>query len=115
MMIADNVKKGGVSPTPGSYSYTWIQFSVSNGQLQPKDDYEILPHPSFKSVKSTRTRFTEKDDAILVKWVLKREGSGEAGNLIYQDLARQVSRTPPPPTSASPATASMRIITDQRQ
>lgn len=119
MKIADNVKKAGVLPPPGAYSYEWINFSVKNGRLQNKEDYEIrAPQGTSKQIgsaqqtKSTRTAFTVKDDVILTKWVLAREWKGQAtgGNEIYKELERQVSRT----GGASPATASILTITDQQ-
>lgn len=107
MKIADNVKRGGVVPPPGSYSYQWIEFSVKNGRLENKDDYEIGPPQgisrqtgSAQQTKTTRTTFTMMDDLILTKWVLCREWKGQAasGNEMYKELERQVSRS----GSASP-------------
>lgn len=104
MKIADNIKKAGMLPPPGAYSYTWIDYSVRNGQLEDKEDYEIrAPQNSSRQIgsaqhmKSTRTKFTVKDDAILEKWVLARQWKGQAtgGNEIYKELERQVSRVVP--------------------
>lgn len=97
MKIADHIKRGGMVPPPGSYSYQWIEFSVRNGQLENKDDYEIgqpqtsRPIASDQQTKTTRTKFSVKDDLILTKWVLTREWKGEAsgGNEVYKDLERQ--------------------------
>lgn len=105
MLIADNVKRGGFVPPPGSYSYQWIEFSVKNAQLENKDDYEIgqpqeasRPIGSAQQAKASRNAFTVKDDLILTKWVLTREWKGQAaqGNEMYKELERQVSK----PTSA---------------
>lgn len=106
MHIADNVKRCGIVPPPGSYSYQWIEFSVKNGQLENKDDYEIGPPPgtsrkagSAQQTKASRTNFSFKDDLILIKWVRSAECKGQAtsGNEVYKDLERCVS---------NPATAS---------
>lgn len=101
MLIADNIKRGGLVPPPESYSYQWIEFSVKNGQLENKDDYKIGQPPgssrqigSTQQTKATRNAFTVKDDLILTKWVTAREWKGYAaqGNEIYKELERQVSK-----------------------
>lgn len=98
MLIADNIKRGGVGPPPGSYAFKWITFSVKNRFLQPKEDYLITPAEprtagSSVPTKGTRTPFTGKDDLILTKFVLAKEKLSEStqGNEIYKELERRVS------------------------
>lgn len=100
MLIADNVKRGGAPPPPGAYTWKWIEFSVRNHSLQPKEDYLITAAApraigSSAPAKATRTPFTNHDDLVLTKFVLAKETSGEGtmGNEIYREFERKVSRT----------------------
>ncbi|ROV90170.1 hypothetical protein VSDG_08777 [Cytospora chrysosperma] len=96
MLIADNVKRGGAPPPPGAYTWKWIDFSVRNHSLQPKEDYLITaPAPravgSSAPAKATRTPFTNHDDLVLTKFVLAKETAGEGtmGNEIYREFERK--------------------------
>lgn len=118
MKIADNVKRGGVLPPPGSYSYQWIEFSIKNGQLENKDDYEIGPPlgtsrqiGSAQQTRTTRTTFTVKDDLILTQWVLSKEWKGQAasGNEMYKELELLVSRSRSAITAPLLISSSIRI------
>ena len=98
MLIADHVKRNGAVPPPGSYSWQWIEYSVKNGFLQPKDDYRIEGAPvraagASVPAKGKRVKFTKEDDEILAKFVLNHERQGNAtkGNVIFEDLWKQVS------------------------
>lgn len=111
MLIADHIKKGGVSPPPGSYSWQWIECSVKNGFLEDKNDYLIgraegtsRQIGSSEHAKSTRTPFTQKDDLILTKWVLSRQRAGNStgGNEIYKELERRARTTPGQTQPAGP-------------
>lgn len=102
MLIADHVKKMGVAPPPGSYSWQWIQYSVQNGFLQSQDDYRIQEPPARPagasraagtSTKGQRSKFTAEDDDILAKfvWDKEQQGSRIKGNVIFEELDRKVS------------------------
>lgn len=99
MLIADNIKRGGAAPPPGSYSWQWIDYSVKNRSLQHKQDYLITaaePRAAGSSApaKGTRTPYTNHDDLILTKFVLAKERAGEStqGNEIFREFERKVSR-----------------------
>lgn len=97
MLIADHVKRKGAPPPPGSYSWQWIEYSVKNGFLQPQDDYRIEGVPaagaSVPAKGKNRVKFTKEDDDILARFVLNHERQGNAtrGNVIFEDLYKQVS------------------------
>ncbi|ROV95981.1 hypothetical protein VMCG_08008 [Cytospora schulzeri] len=97
MLIADNVKRGGAPPPPGAYTWKWIEFSVRNHALQPKEDYLITTAApraigSSAPAKGIRTPFTNHDDLVLTKFVLAKEAVGEGimGNEIYREFERKV-------------------------
>jgi hypothetical protein len=97
MLIADHARKD--APL-GSYSWKFITESVTAGIVQVEDKYLIGPSPSLpRSVltgpraKKTRTAFTELDDAIIAKQVLKH-GINTAGNKIYMELEDEVRYIP---------------------
>ncbi|KAG6361813.1 hypothetical protein INS49_010042 [Diaporthe citri] len=95
MLIADHIKRKGVAPPSDSYSWQWIEYSVKNGFLQPKDDYRIEGVPaagaSAPAKGKQRVKFTKEDDEILAKFVLNHERQGNAtrGNVIFEDLYKQ--------------------------
>ncbi|KAL7913257.1 TRF2-interacting telomeric protein/Rap1 C terminal domain-containing protein [Trichoderma velutinum] len=89
MLIADHARKD--APL-GSYSWKYITESVNAGIIQVEDKYLIGPPPNQRRsvltgahAKRTRTAFSEQDDAIVVKWVLKN-GINTAGNKMYMEL-----------------------------
>ncbi|KAK4061159.1 transcriptional regulator family: ARID/BRIGHT [Trichoderma aggressivum f. europaeum] len=89
MLIADHARKD--APL-GSYSWKYITESVNAGIIQVEDKYLIGPPPNQHRsvltgahVKTTRTKFTEQDDAIVAKWILKN-GINTAGNKMYMEL-----------------------------
>jgi hypothetical protein len=95
ILIADHAKPK-FAP-PGSYSWKFIEDSVKNGFIQIKDRYLIgldpdVPRPAGGGgggLRTTRTPFTDADDAVVAKWVLSR--SNRTGNKIFQDLEMVVS------------------------
>jgi hypothetical protein len=103
MLIADHIKRNGAAPPPGSYSWQWIQYSVANGFLQPRDDYLIEEAPARAPARAAgasaptkgqqRSKFTHQDDEILANfvWAKEREGSKVKGNVIFQELDEKVS------------------------
>lgn len=97
MLIADHIKKNGAAPPDGSYSWQWIDYSVKNGFLQPRDDYRIQGVPaagaSAPAKGKQRVKFTKEDDEILAKFVLhhERQGNSTKGNVIFEALEKQVS------------------------
>lgn len=99
MLIADNIKKGGVSPPDGSYSWKWIDISVKNGFLEHQSDYLIRTEArevgSCQPAKGRRNPFTQTDDAILAKWVLSNMRMAEPDSNVemYKKLERRVSLT----------------------
>ncbi|PTB64595.1 hypothetical protein BBK36DRAFT_1123694 [Trichoderma citrinoviride] len=103
MLIADHVKK---NAPMGSYSWKFITESVNAGILQVEDKYIKEPPPNERRsilagphARKTRMQFTEFDDALVAKYVLK-EGTNTAGNAMYMKLADQVCprHLPPPKT-----------------
>ncbi|KAL7956862.1 TRF2-interacting telomeric protein/Rap1 C terminal domain-containing protein [Trichoderma compactum] len=89
MLIADHARKD--APL-GSYSWKYITESVNAGIVQVEDKYLIGPPPNQRRsvltgahAKTTRTRFTEQDDAIVAKWILEH-GINTAGNKMYMEL-----------------------------
>lgn len=99
MLIADNIKKGGVSPPDGSYSWKWIDISVKNGFLEDKSDYlirtQVREVGSCQPAKARRNPFTQTDDAILAKWVVSNGRMDEPDSNVemYKKLERRVSLT----------------------
>lgn len=97
MLIADHVKRNGAAPPPGSYSWKWIDYSVKNGFLQPRDDYRIEGVPAAGASAPTkgkqRVKFTKEDDDILANFVLnqERQGNPTKGNVIFEALYKKVS------------------------
>ncbi|ROW03648.1 hypothetical protein VPNG_07152 [Cytospora leucostoma] len=100
MLIADNIKRGGAAPPPGSYTWQWIDYSVKNGFLQQREDYLITAASEPRAVgssapaKKTRTPFTNHDDLILTKFVVAQERAGNStkGTEIFKELERKQPR-----------------------
>ncbi|POS79002.1 hypothetical protein DHEL01_v202605 [Diaporthe helianthi] len=102
MLIADHLKRNGVVPPPGSYSWQWIQFSVQNGFLQSEDDYRIQEAPARPAgasraagttapARGQRSKFTAEDDDVLARFVWDKEQQGckIKGNVIFEELDRK--------------------------
>lgn len=96
MLISDNVKKAGVCPPPGSYSWKWIDTSHKNGILEDKNDYLIQTEATLVGIsrrtKPQRTPFSTGDDALLTKFVMACESSSKpmTKEQMWRDLARRV-------------------------
>jgi hypothetical protein len=96
MLIADHARR---DVPPGSYSWQFIEFSVSRGRLEDAETHLIVPAGISRPVgasqpaKRSRTIFTAEDDDVLTKWVMKceRKGGSAAGNKIYKDLETKVT------------------------
>lgn len=96
MLIADHIRKDVPS---GSYSWKYITDSVENGFAQLEDRYLIGPDPSISRpagtsapTKTTRTPFTDADDAALAKWVLSQDADYTGGNKLYMALEKAVRK-----------------------
>lgn len=93
---------------PRSYSYTYVEKSIRNGQLEDLNDHAAGPPVgAIRTVgsttilaKGTRRTFTEDDDQTLWDWVTscERKGGRISGNEIYKQLEEVVW------TSFSPST-----------
>lgn len=91
IVIGDPCKK---DQPDGAISYKWIEDSIANGVAQLEDRYVIQnskAHSSNagKGGKSTRTKFTPTEDAILVKYALGHKDT--KGNRIWQKFEKTVS------------------------
>ena len=82
------------------YSYTYIERSVRDGQLQDLEEHRAGPETitsrpvaSQRPAKGTRLPFSAEDDRYLYDWVTSqgRSGGKILGNLIYQQLEQTVS------------------------
>ncbi|EHK24955.1 uncharacterized protein TRIVIDRAFT_208667 [Trichoderma virens Gv29-8] len=97
MLIADHARKD--APL-GSFSWKFITESVNAGIIQVEDKYLIGPPPNQRRsvltgahAKKTRTPFSEQDDAIVAKWILKH-GINTAGNKMYMELEDEYPHHP---------------------
>ncbi|KAI9858684.1 MAG: hypothetical protein M1813_007316 [Trichoglossum hirsutum] len=88
---------------PGSYSYTYIEKSVRDGELQDLEEHKAGPEAitsrlvaSQRPAKGTRLSYSTEDDRCLYDWVTSHERSGGKilGNLIYQQLEQINPRHP---------------------
>lgn len=99
MLIADNIKRAGLSPPDGSYCWKWIDTSVKNGFLEEKSDYLIKTEARLvgasQPAKSHRNAFSKTEDLILLKWVSTNdmEVGGMTVRELFDELARTVSLT----------------------
>ncbi|KAH8816099.1 TRF2-interacting telomeric protein/Rap1 C terminal domain-containing protein [Xylogone sp. PMI_703] len=91
-LIFDHARKNN---PPRSISWTFIEQSLKNGELEDPDYHPagppegtVRPLRSSRPAKNTRTRFTAADDRILRQWVeaAGRRGLPTSGNEIYQQL-----------------------------
>ncbi|KAI9712844.1 MAG: hypothetical protein M1820_001466 [Bogoriella megaspora] len=98
-LIADHLKRN--NNPAGALSYTWVEESVKQGSILPRDVHTAGPSTtpirvsqSVQPTKSTRTPFSAEDDRILWQWVCqsRRLGAKTLGNEIYKDLEKQNSR-----------------------
>jgi len=99
IVIADHVRKDG---PPGSYSYTFIEKSIANGELENLEDHIAVPvaqepRPVGSITRpaktSSRVPFTMEDKAFLRKWVtdsLARGLAYEKGNKMFEQLEKVV-------------------------
>jgi hypothetical protein len=95
LVIADHARHHNPS---GSVSWKYIDDCVDKGEPLNVQEYKIdrlaRPTPLARAVgtKKIRNPFTDKDDKILIKWVLRAENAGKpiSGNVIYRELAEQV-------------------------
>ncbi|KAI0112392.1 TRF2-interacting telomeric protein/Rap1 C terminal domain-containing protein [Nemania sp. FL0031] len=95
ILICDPTK----APVPSSYSYELIADAIKEGSLDAKEDYLCsslatdadLPSRLSSKPKLTRSKFTQKDDQILTKFVTEKERLGEpiSGNDIYKKFAER--------------------------
>ncbi|KAH0556798.1 hypothetical protein GP486_005417 [Trichoglossum hirsutum] len=88
---------------PDSYSYTFIEKSVRDGELQDLEEHKAGPEAitsrpvsSQRPTKGTRLPYSAEDDRCLYDWVTSHERSGGKiqGNLIYQQLEQINPRHP---------------------
>lgn len=95
-LIWDHIKPDG---PPGALSWTFIEQSVNNGQLEDVQDHVCGPPVgtvrqvgSRTSARSGREPFTSQDDKTLYKWAIEAERMGISvnGNEIWKQLERVV-------------------------
>lgn len=85
---------------PGSISYTFIEKSIEEGELQDPEKHRIGPPAGTareagalaQPTKSGRAAYTAEEDRILYKWVrdAERQGKLASGNQIYKELEAKV-------------------------
>lgn len=100
IMIADHLRS---EAPPGSYSYTWIEESIKQGELQDKEahragpsaGYSRPPGSSMPAKTGGRNAYTVEDDRVLYEWVrgYVDKGGAERGNEIYRQLEQVVRAT----------------------
>ena len=88
-----------------SHSYTFIEKSLRNGDLEDLEDHRVgASEGTVRSVgsivqpaKGTRNKYTEADDRILWGWVQEnpQKGGGTDGNEIYKQLETKVRESIP--------------------
>lgn len=98
ILIADNIRK---DVPEGSVSWKWIDECIKEGKICDINKHKKIktvqsgrPGVSSTGPKGTRTKFTDADDKILIKWVVQQEAAGKRGiqgNTIYDELAAIVS------------------------
>ncbi|KAL2044942.1 hypothetical protein N7G274_002717 [Stereocaulon virgatum] len=91
--IVDHARKEAL---PGTHSYTFIEKSISNGDLEDLEVHRVgasggtvrSVSSTVQPAKRTRNRYTETDDCILWDWVQgnPQKGGGTDGNEIYKQL-----------------------------
>ena len=83
-----------------SHSYTFIEKSIRNGDLENLEDHRVGASggivrsvgSTVQPAKGTRNKYTEADDCILWDWVQEnpQKGGGTDGNEIYKQLELKV-------------------------
>ncbi|KAF2181099.1 hypothetical protein K469DRAFT_792945 [Zopfia rhizophila CBS 207.26] len=91
-MIADHFRR---DCPPGSLSYTFIDKSIENGEIENPEDHPAGPAigsvrdaGSTRPARGGRMAFTADDDRVLYNWVHDYESKGgfASGNEIYKQL-----------------------------
>lgn len=101
MLVCLGISEGMPAANYNSHSYTFIERSVRHGVLEDLADHAVgPPEGTIRSVgsvtqpaKSTRTKFSVQDDAILRNWVAEnpQKSGGTKGREIYIQLQAKVS------------------------
>lgn len=100
ILIADHVRS---DAPPGSFSWTWIEACIKEGQLVDKEKHlagaahvTTRPVDGLQPTRSSRLPYTTEDDVALWNWVKdeERRGGRILGNEIYKQLEQKV-RYPP--------------------
>lgn len=96
-LIADHARN---DCPPGSISYTFIDDSIEEGELQdperhragPSEGTARAPGSLSTPARTTRAGYTTEEDRILYKWVHDSEKAGglTSGNEIYKKLEKKV-------------------------
>ena len=98
IIIADHLRNGA---PPDSYSYKWIEESVSEGRLVDKEHHRAGRSSavarqvgSVEPAQRKRVPYSKEDDDFLYNWVIQYEKNGEKvkGNEIYKQLEKEVCR-----------------------
>ncbi|KAF2009491.1 hypothetical protein BU24DRAFT_428383 [Aaosphaeria arxii CBS 175.79] len=98
-LIADHCRRDNA---PGTISYTFIDASIQNGEIQDPDEHLAGPpvgtasavSAGSKSSRTSRAAYTAEEDRILYKWVRDHEkmGGRASGNEIYIQLEAKYPR-----------------------
>jgi hypothetical protein len=96
--IADHFRP--TTCAPGTISYTFVEKSIKDGELQDPTDHRAGPslgearEPGsvYRPTKSGRAAYTAEEDRILYKWVrdVQEAGAQIGGNEIYMQLEAKV-------------------------
>ncbi|KAI1741433.1 TRF2-interacting telomeric protein/Rap1 C terminal domain-containing protein [Xylaria scruposa] len=83
MLICNPAK----DPVPGSYSYEFIADAVREGSLDQSENY-VCRALAPRRPKATRNGFTNKDDEVLMKFIIEMERLGKSinGIIIYKEF-----------------------------
>lgn len=96
-----NIIEGFLELILDSYSYQFIEKSIRNGKLERLSDHAVgtpvgstvrAVGSSTQPAKTTRQKFTQEDDQILLNWVesSRRKGAKTDGNEIFKQLEAKV-------------------------
>ncbi|RYN35175.1 hypothetical protein AA0119_g9575 [Alternaria tenuissima] len=98
--IADHFRP--TTCAPGTISYTFVEKSIKDGELQDPADHRAGPplgevrEPAsvYRPTKSGRAAYTAEEDRILYKWVRDAQEAGAqiGGNEIYMQLEAKYPR-----------------------
>jgi hypothetical protein len=95
-LIVDHMRK---DVPAGSISYTFIEQSIRNGDLEDPDDHRagepagtVREIGSLRPTKGVRVPYTAEDDRQLYNWIksYERQGGAIMGNEIYKQLELKV-------------------------